>query len=136
MRENWAAIDAASFVSFGTFRKNGALVATPVWIARDGGEYLVTSERATGKVKRLRNNSRVQLQVCDRFGKVAPGAPVFEGTCMIAGANEEEPRAVTAFRKKYKLEYVLITGFEALMRRIQRKPGDRVILRITPSPVA
>jgi len=136
MQNNWAAIDAASFVSFGTFRKSGEIVATPVWIARDGGDYVVTSERATGKVKRLRNNPRVQLQVCDRFGKVAPGAPVFEGTCVIAGANEEEPRAVAAFRKKYRLEYVLITGFERLMRRIQRKPGERVILRITPAAAA
>jgi PPOX class probable F420-dependent enzyme len=136
MQNNWAAIDAASFVSFGTFRKNGALVATPVWIARDGSDYVVTSERATGKVKRLHNNPHVQLQVCDRFGKVAPGAPVFEGSCAIAGANEEEPGAVAAFRKKYRLEYVLITGFEALMRRLQRKPGERVILRITPAVAA
>ncbi|MDT7579905.1 MAG: uncharacterized protein QOK35_1169, partial [Pseudonocardiales bacterium] len=41
------------FVSLSTFRRSGAPVATPVWIARDGDALVVTTIADSGKVKRL-----------------------------------------------------------------------------------
>ncbi|MDQ1084233.1 MULTISPECIES: PPOX class F420-dependent oxidoreductase [Microbacterium] len=129
----WREIATSPFVSLGTYRRNGALVAVPVWIARDGDELVVTSERATGKVKRLRNDSRVTLRPCSRMGDVEPDAITVEAAGRVAGPSSGDPRADAALRRKYGLQYRVILGVEALVRRLQRKPGDRVILRISRS---
>jgi len=128
---SWREIAASPFVSLGTYRRNGALVAVPVWIARDGDELVVTSERSTGKVKRLRNDSRVTLQPCSRMGAVEPDALRIEAEGRIAGPADEDARANAALKRKYGFQFRAILGVEALVRRIQRKPGDRVILRIS-----
>ncbi|BAJ76455.1 predicted flavin-nucleotide-binding protein structurally [Microbacterium testaceum StLB037] len=127
----WREIAASPFVSLGTFRRNGAEVAVPVWIARDGDELVVTSERNTGKVKRLRNDSRVTLRPCSRMGAVDPDAITVVAKGRVAGAATDDSRADTALRRKYGLQYRAILGFEAIVRKIQRRPGDRVILRIS-----
>lgn len=126
----WREIAASPFVSLGTYRKNGALVTTPVWIARDGDDLVVTSERNTGKVKRLRNDERVTLRPCSRMGALSPDAITVEARARVAGAAPDDQRADAALRRKYGVQYRLILGFEALVRRLQRKPGDRVIIRI------
>ncbi|MEV7758281.1 PPOX class F420-dependent oxidoreductase [Microbacterium sp. NPDC089180] len=128
---HWREIASSPFVSLGTFRKNGALAAVPVWIARDGDELVVTSERSTGKVKRLRNDSRVVLRPCSRMGSIDPDAITVEAHARIAGPATDDDRADRALRRKYGLQFRIILGVEALVRRIQRKPGDRVILRIS-----
>lgn len=129
----WREIAASPFVSLGTYRRNGALVAVPVWIARDGDELVVTSERTTGKVKRLRNDGRVTLRPCSRMGAVEPDAITVEARGRITGPATDDERADTALRRKYGLQYRAILGFESLVRRVQRKPGDRVIIRISRS---
>ena len=127
----WREIASSPFVSLGTYRRNGALVAVPVWIARDGDELVVTSERSTGKVKRLRNDARVTLRPCSRMGAVAPDAIQVAATARIGGPSTDDPRADAALKRKYGFQYRAILGFEALVRRIQRRPGDRVIIRIS-----
>ena len=128
---HWREIAASPFVSLGTFRRNGAVVAVPVWIARDGDELVVTSERNTGKVKRLRNDPRVTVRPCSRMGSVEPDAITVAAHGRVAGPATDDPRADSALRRKYGLQYRAILGFEALVRKIQRRPGDRVILRIS-----
>ncbi|WP_298872851.1 PPOX class F420-dependent oxidoreductase [uncultured Microbacterium sp.] len=128
---HWREIASSPFVSLGTYRKNGALVAVPVWIARDGDELVVTSERSTGKVKRLRNDPRVTLRPCSRMGAVDPDAITVDARARVAGPATDDARAHAALRRKYGLQFRAILGLEALVRRLQRKPGDRVILRIS-----
>lgn len=128
---HWREIASSPFVSLGTYRKNGALVAVPVWIARDGDELVVTSERSTGKVKRLRNDPRVTLRPCSRMGAVDPDAITVHARARVAGPATDDARAHAALRRKYGLQFRAILGLEALVRRLQRKPGDRVILRIS-----
>ncbi|WP_307480396.1 PPOX class F420-dependent oxidoreductase [Microbacterium trichothecenolyticum] len=127
----WREIAASPFVSLGTYRKNGDVVAVPVWIAREGDELVVTSERNTGKVKRLRNDGRVTLRPCSRMGAVAPDAITVQARPRIAAAAPEDRRADAVLHRKYGLQYRLILGFEAHVRRVQHKPGDRVIIRIS-----
>lgn len=128
---HWREIASSPFVSLGTYRKNGALVAVPVWIARDGDELVVTSERSTGKVKRLRNDPRVTLRPCSRMGAVDPDAITVDARARVAGPATDDARAHAALRRKYGLQFRAILGLETLVRRLQRKPGDRVILRIS-----
>ena len=133
--EQWAALGDASFISLATFRKNGARVATPVWVARDGEALVVTTPAESGKVKRLRNSGRVQLSVCSRMGKVAPDAFVVEVQCAIAGTNAEHPAAISALKAKYGLQYRIILAIERGAERRKLAKGeplaDRLILRIT-----
>ena len=72
----FAAMGDERFISLTTFRKTGDAVSTPVWIARDGDDLVVTTPATSGKVKRLRNSGRVEMRVCDRMGRVKESAPI------------------------------------------------------------
>lgn len=116
------------FVSLTTFRKTGNAVSTPVWIARDGDALVVTTPAGSGKVKRLRNSSRVELRPCDRMGKVTEGAVSVSARAEIVEGAGVEERLSQIFLGKYKLQYRMIMLIERL-----RKQGrqNRVMLRIT-----
>jgi PPOX class probable F420-dependent enzyme len=122
------ALGDEAFVSLTTFRKSGAAVSTPVWIARDGDQLIVTTPAESGKVKRLRNNSRVELQACSRMGKTADDSVPVQGDAVITGDAKSVERLSGVFRKKYPLEYRLFMVVEAIVAK-RRKP--RVILRIS-----
>lgn len=113
------------FVSLTTFRRSGAPVATPVWIASDGDALVVTTSVDTGKVKRLRHDPRVALRPCTRFGAVAEGAPTVGGVAEVVAPNR---RATDALRRKYGLQYRFVLLLE---RTLKRRAAERVILRIT-----
>ena len=112
------------FVSLTTFRRSGAPVSTPVWIARDGDVLVVTTAGGAGKVKRLRHDPRVELRPCSRRGKVADDAPT---VAAVADVVAPDARSTSALRRKYGLTYRIISGVE---RVLGRGGGDRVILRI------
>ena len=114
------------FVSLTTFRRNGAPVSTPVWIGRDGDALVVTTPAASGKVKRLRHDARVELRPCGRTGKVDPGAPTVSGRAEILEDPAAQAGVAALLRRKYSLEYLVVMGIERLARRDTR----RVALRI------
>ncbi len=116
------------FVSLTTFRRSGDPVSTAVWIGRDGDAVIVLTPEASGKVKRLRNNPRVELRPCNRFGKVADGANTVMGTAEILSDDSSMPRLTKIIRDKYGLEYRLVMGVERLLKR---GISQRLILRIT-----
>ncbi|KQQ10002.1 PPOX class F420-dependent oxidoreductase [Rathayibacter sp. Leaf296] len=123
-----ADLAGASFVSLTTFRKTGVGVSTPVWIARDGDDLIVTTPRKSGKVKRLRNDPRVTLVPCDRRGRAQEGAPVVEGTARIVSDEDTVERLGRVFLGKYRLEYRVFMVIERLVSRGDR---TRVMLRIS-----
>lgn len=121
------ALGDEAYVSLTTFRTSGDPVSTPVWVARDGSDLVVTTPRSSGKVKRLRHTARVQLQPCGRTGTVADGAPLREGRATLDDGSISGERATRALAAKYGWQYRLIGLVEPLLRR--RRP-DRVIVRI------
>lgn len=118
------------FVSLTTFRRSGQGVATAVWVARDGDALVVTTPAGSGKVKRLRNNGRVDLRPCSRTGQVREGVAPVTGVARIAGDEHSEQRRADLIRKKYGLEYKIIMAVERLSRRGN---SERLILLITAS---
>ena len=106
-------------------------MASPIWLAPDGEDLVITSEIGTGKIKRLRRDGRVEMRPCGRFGAVQPDSPTVSGRCVIAGPHGENATAVAALRKKYGPQFTLFLTAERWIRRLQRKTGDRVILRIS-----
>jgi PPOX class probable F420-dependent enzyme len=100
-----------------TYRKDGTPVPTPVWAAADGGRLYVRSERACGKVKRLRKDPRVLIAPCTVRGK--PLGPPFEATGRLL-APREEPRAERALVRRYGLGRAL---FEWTIDRLRVDMG-------------
>ena len=122
-----------SFVSLTTFKRSGEGVPTTVWIARDGDALYVTTPAGSGKVKRLRNDSRVELRPSSRLGKVADDAPVAHGVARIDESSTTEDALNEIFIAKYGLEFRIMMGVEKIGARRTKQPqgSGRVILRIT-----
>ena len=123
-----ASIADERFVSLTTFRKSGEGVSTPVWIARDGDALIVTTPDGTGKVKRLRNDDRIELRPSDRMGKVADDAPTVSAHAQIVDTDEARTSQERIFLAKYRLEYRILMFIERLGKKGQKK---RVSLRVT-----
>jgi hypothetical protein len=113
------------FVSLTTFRRSGESVDTPVWIAREGDGLVVTTPAASGKVKRLRRDPRVELRPCTRSGKVAAGVTPVPAVAVVEATSAA---ATAALKRKYGVQYRLISLVERL---VARRGRERVILRIT-----
>ncbi|CAN5477368.1 PPOX class F420-dependent oxidoreductase [soil metagenome] len=124
----FSALGDEHFVSLTTFRKSGEAVSTPVWIARDGDDLVVTTPAMSGKVKRLRNSPRVELRPCDRMGKVKDGAPVVAGNAAIESGEAVTAKLNDIFLAKFRVEYRIFMFIERLGKHGKK---DRVLLRIT-----
>ncbi|MFI2345911.1 PPOX class F420-dependent oxidoreductase [Streptomyces sp. NPDC019443] len=109
----------ARYISLTTFRKDGTGVATPVWFAVDGGELLVWTNSDSWKVKRLRNDSRVVVTVCDARGRIADGAASAEGTArLLDAAGTGAIRKLLA--RKYTWQFWLVDWPATVVRRGKR----------------
>ena len=117
------------FVSLTTFRRSGTPVPTPVWVGWDDA-LVVTTPRASGKIKRLRHRADVELRPCSRTGRVAAGATPVRATAQILTDPGAGKRLRRVLRRKYRLEYLTVMGLERLARP---RGTDRVVLRITPA---
>jgi uncharacterized protein len=124
----FAALGNEQFLSLTTFRRSGERVSTPMWVARDGDALIMFTPQASGKVKRLRNNPRVELRPCDRFGRVKDGVEPVAGMAEVLTDEDSRERATGIIRRKYGLGYRVVMGIERLIKFGQEK---RVILRIT-----
>ncbi|MEU0833480.1 PPOX class F420-dependent oxidoreductase [Streptomyces sp. NPDC056231] len=108
------------YVSLTTYRKDGTPVATPVWAAADGEELFIWTRSDSWKVKRIRNNSRVTVTVCDVRGRIADGAPSAEGTARLL--DEAGTRAVRGLlARKYTWKFWLV-DWPATVVRLGRRP--------------
>ena len=56
------------YINVETYRKSGAAVLTPVWFVQDGEALLVRTLSESGKMKRVRNNSKIRVAVCNMSG--------------------------------------------------------------------
>lgn len=116
------------FVSLTTFKRNGDAVASAMWIVRDGDQLLVWTPAEAWKVKRVRRDPRVELTASGRTGKVKAGQPTFTGSAEVITDPGAVARAESLVKRKYGVEYWVVTTIEAIAAR-GRKP--RVVLRIT-----
>ena len=119
------------FVSLTTFRRSGAPVSTPVWVARDGDALVVLTPSGSGKVARLRHDPRVEVRPCGRFGAVADGVVPVPGTAEIHEGVAAEQRARAGIRRAYPLESRIVLGIERLTELVRRRsPEPRLALHL------
>jgi uncharacterized protein len=121
----------ARYVSLTTFRKNGDPVSTAMWIAPDAdGTLIISTHSESWKVKRLKNDPRVEVRPSSAAGAVKPDAPVVSGTAELIFDESKRDHFVAALRRKYGLQQRLLAWVESLRGS---RATDRVILRITPN---
>lgn len=117
-----------SFVSLTTFRRSGEGVSTPMWVARDGEVLVMTTVAGSGKVKRLRNDPRVELRPCDRAGRVPPDALTTTAVAQVVDDSAEIERQTALVRAKYGFQFTAMQAIERLASRGRKR--ERVILRL------
>ncbi|SDP24421.1 hypothetical protein SAMN04489867_1840 [Pedococcus dokdonensis] len=125
-----AALGDEKFVSLTTFRKSGKPVPTTVWVGRDGDTLVVTTPSGSGKVKRLRNDQRIELRPSTRRGDVDDSATPVAGVAEVVEGAAAMDRLHAVLGDKYGLEYKLVMRLEKLLKRGNR---SRVMLRIRPA---
>jgi uncharacterized protein len=100
------------YINLETYRKNGQGVRTPVWFVEmvngDVSVLYVRTSDDTGKYKRLRNNSSVQIAPCDMRGSVKGNW--VKGEARIAD-EEEKIKAFKMLEKKYGIIYRMTRMF-------------------------
>ena len=110
-----AQFENQQFLNLETVRKSGVAVPTPVWYVKDGDTLYVRTPASSGKVKRIRNNSRVRVAVCDRGGKLS-GAWV-AGAASLTNAGEAD-RINALLNSKYGA-FKKVMDFLASLRKVQ-----------------
>ena len=119
-----------TYVSVTTFKRDGTPVSTPVWVARDDGRLLIHTGADSWKVRRIRRDNHVRVAGCSFNGKVH--GEVFDGEATIL-ADISRVQALEA--RKYGLVYRLLRRFNAMNRRLRRKPEpESVTIAVVPAP--
>ena len=108
------------YISLETFKKNSVGVKTPVWFVLHNNALYVYTEADSWKVKRIRNNPRVRVAVCNIRGDVK--GQWLDGTASIVDGDER-----LAADKLLDRKYFLKVIFNFLSRINQH---TRAMIRI------
>jgi uncharacterized protein len=93
---SWSELGKSRAVLLTTYRKDGSAKGVPIWVAPDGDRLVVWTQANAYKVKRIRRNPAVALQICDMRGNTK-GDEVVHGTAEILdAAGTERVRKVIA----------------------------------------
>jgi PPOX class probable F420-dependent enzyme len=114
------------FMSLTTFRKSGVGVVTPVWFVDVGDRLIFTTDPQAGKIKRIRNHSRVTVAPCKFNGTLL--GPAAEGQARLL-AEHEFGAAKQAFRGKYGLQFRF---FDRLERLRSKDHTGRIFVEVRP----
>lgn len=98
------------YIALETFRSNGNPVKTPVWFVEDDGLIWVVTRELTGKVKRLKNNNKVNVVVSSFSG--TPKGKWFSGTAKKV-QGDLATKAICLRNKKYGFMAKMIGIFSA-----------------------
>ncbi|AEV85760.1 hypothetical protein ACWT_4738 [Actinoplanes sp. SE50] len=122
-----AEIIASKQISLTTFRKDGTPVPTAVWHVASGDTITTVSAAAAGKVKRIRNNPRVEITACDVRGNVPPGAQTIAGTAVLLPDSQTD-----AARRLLESRYVTarIGGTLARLFHIKRPAAIGIVITV------
>jgi len=93
--------DKQKYLNLETFRKSGVGVRTPVWFVQDGNVLFVRTVTNSGKVKRIRNNSQVNIAPCKMDGTLL--ADWFQAEAHEVSDQEIDLKVDRLLGKKYGL---------------------------------
>ena len=105
----------ARYVSLTTFRPDGTEVASPVWVASEGGYLQVLAGADEARVRRLRQDSRVTVAPCDQRGNLQ-GDPV-PATAAVIEDGDLIARVAELMRNRYGLAARIMQSVDRARRR-------------------
>ncbi len=114
------------YVSLVTFRRSGDRVPTAVWFAKFGDDaktYCVITETNAGKVKRIRQNPKIEIQVCDIKGKVNANATTYPGVARLV-MGSEAIAVRKAIAKRYGVTYKIFSIYNLVGSVLKRRRGQ------------
>lgn len=123
-----ADLDAAKYVSFVTYKKDGSPVATPVWVVPYDGGYAFTTDPTAYKVRRIKNDARATLTECNSRGKVVEGATTHIGSAVLLDEKQSE-EVSRLIARKYSIGVKLL-GVFSFVKKVLGKgttAGDAAI---------
>ena len=104
-----------NYMSLETFKKNGQGVKTPVWFVLHRNAFYAYTEADSWKVKRIRNNPRVRVAVCNMRGDIK--GPWLDATASLV-EGDERLAADKLLDRKYFLKKIF--NFLTRINRHQR----------------
>jgi PPOX class probable F420-dependent enzyme len=96
----------AKYIAFGTYRADGTIKTTPVWIVPYDTGFAFTTEVTSHKVRRLENDARCTVVSSTFKGVPLDGEPVHTGRARIVRGDEYR-----AIHKKVTRKYPLMSWF-------------------------
>jgi len=127
-----AGFTGQKYLNLETFKKSGDGVKTPVWFAAEPSAKLDSTEAklyvytigVSGKVKRIRNNPRVNVAPCNASGKVK-GEWVSARAEIVTGVAAQ--RGMELLNKKYVPWKQMLDFFASFRKR------ERTVFVIRPA---
>ena len=98
-----SAISGQKYISLTTLRKSGEKIATPVWFGEEDDKLYVMTRSNMGKVKRIRNNPKVEVAPCTIRGKIT--GETFPASARIL-LLEEQAQARKTINRKYWMAWL------------------------------
>lgn len=118
-------IDKARYILFGTRKRDGSMVDTPVWFAGNNGLYYAFSAGNAGKVKRLRNFPESRLAPSTATGK-AVGDSLPARSEIIVDPDEID-HAYKALLKKYGWQMRSLDAISRVSGKINKRAFIKIV---------
>ena len=119
-----SSLDGENVISLETYRKNGDPVRTPVWFLQDDGVIYVHTGGRTGKVKRIRQNTKVKIAPSTFRGK--PKADYVDATAVLETSADTVGKYYSLIYKKYGV----VGSLTKFIQRFSRSKTKDVIIMI------
>ena len=123
-------LETAKYISFGTYRSDGSLARTPVWIVPFEDGFAFSTEESSWKVRRLRANARCVIAPSSFRGVVAPGVTPKTGNAEIVMGERCDAIEKLLARKYFVAWWLMIVPNEWLSK-IRGKNPRTVAIKIT-----
>ncbi|MEV6212241.1 PPOX class F420-dependent oxidoreductase [Kitasatospora sp. NPDC051914] len=120
-------LGAGKYLLVTSYRRNGAPVATPVWVVRDGDALGVWTAADSWKVKRIRARADVLVGPCDLRGNST-------GDQVPATAEICDAATTARYRQLIARKYGIIGRLNLLGSRLRRGEAGTLGIRVTPTP--
>jgi uncharacterized protein len=118
------------YLSIATYRRDGTLVATPVWFVEQDGRLLVETDSSSGKVKRIRRDPAVRIALCTASGKLrGDHVPGFARLL----PDSETSGVERLIKRKYRADLLIIAPLRVIQSwlHLGRPRSTPVIVSIT-----
>ncbi|MEV6337688.1 PPOX class F420-dependent oxidoreductase [Nocardia vinacea] len=122
----WNEVSTSSFALLTTYKKDGTAVGAPIWVAPDGERIVVWTNSKTWKVKRIRRNPAVTLQICDGRGRPKSEEKVAGKAELLDAAGTQRVRDLVS--RKYGIVGTVLIRLHKLFKGADGSVG----IAITP----